>query len=303
MTTLPARGRASAATLSTTRRRNAHDRTTPIRDASLPRPGLGSSVEPTNQPTRPERATPDDGTLSVRRAADRALRVAQKDLGSRLALRRKAAGLSQMELAVQLRYSRSMVANAEVGLALPVRKFWVAADRILAAEGVLLAGFEQVRALPRPYRAANAYRAALRLAAKSKLKTAAAPQRPELLTVARWTGRETRALREAMRLNLRSFATRLRVSPATAARWEDPRTPVPPTLVMQTLLDGLLQHADPEVRIRFKELTRPVPGTGVVTQVQPRRSRRRPVRIRRAATRLVIIHGFNLPVGSAHAYR
>jgi DNA-binding transcriptional regulator YiaG len=41
-----------------------------------------------------------------------------------------------------------------------------------------------------------------------------------MATMGRWTGRETRFLRHALRLTVRDFAEDLGVSPRTVSKWE-----------------------------------------------------------------------------------
>lgn len=72
-------------------------------------------------------------------------------------------------------------------------------------------------------------------------------------TVQRWTGRETRALREAMRLSVRSFAAHLGVSDRAVSKWEagaGTRVPGPES---QAILDTAIQRASEEVRLRYWE--------------------------------------------------
>jgi transcriptional regulator with XRE-family HTH domain len=76
------------------------------------------------------------------------------------------------------------------------------------------------------------------------------------LTVGRWTGRETLALREALRLSVRGFAAHLGIAVATATKWEDRRRPSPPSLAMQAVLDDALRLADADVRTRFRLMAR-----------------------------------------------
>jgi DNA-binding transcriptional regulator YiaG len=71
-------------------------------------------------------------------------------------------------------------------------------------------------------------------------------------TVGRWTGRETLALREALRLSVRGFAAHLGIAVATATKWEDRRRPSPPRLAMQAVLDDALRLADADARTRFR---------------------------------------------------
>jgi DNA-binding transcriptional regulator YiaG len=77
-----------------------------------------------------------------------------------------------------------------------------------------------------------------------------------VLVVPRWTGRETLALCQALRLNLRGFAAHLAVAATTVGKWEDPRRPTPPSLPMQAALDAALKHADVKPRTRFRLLMR-----------------------------------------------
>jgi DNA-binding transcriptional regulator YiaG len=82
-----------------------------------------------------------------------------------------------------------------------------------------------------------------------------AAQRGAPLTVARWTGRETAALREAARLSLRGFADWLGIAVTTVSRWEDRRSVAVPSPAMQAVLDETLRLADAEVSARFAVLT------------------------------------------------
>jgi predicted kinase/DNA-binding XRE family transcriptional regulator len=68
---------------------------------------------------------------------------ARRELGILLARSREAAGYTQASLAHHIGYSRSTVANAEVGQG-AARHFWEKVDRLVHAEGELLAAFEQV---------------------------------------------------------------------------------------------------------------------------------------------------------------
>ena len=65
-------------------------------------------------------------------------------LGRALAAWRKAARLTQVELAQRLNYSRSTVASAETGYSLPSRSFWRAANTVVCADGLLLAAFDRM---------------------------------------------------------------------------------------------------------------------------------------------------------------
>jgi DNA-binding transcriptional regulator YiaG len=72
-------------------------------------------------------------------------------------------------------------------------------------------------------------------------------------TVQLWTGRETRALRRALRMSVRVFAEHLGVSPRTVSKWErlgEATRPYPDT---QAILDTALQRATADQQA-------PVPG-------------------------------------------
>lgn len=77
---------------------------------------------------------------------------AQKALGAKLAARRKAVGLTQEELAPQVFLTRSSVANIECGRQLGTEAFWQRCDAVLAAQGDLLAAYEDFRRLEEAYR-------------------------------------------------------------------------------------------------------------------------------------------------------
>jgi transcriptional regulator with XRE-family HTH domain len=70
-------------------------------------------------------------------------------------------------------------------------------------------------------------------------------------TVAKWTGREARLLRESCRLSVRAFAEYLGIPARTLSKWEQlgvGRTPRPE---FQAMLDTALARAAPEQRERF----------------------------------------------------
>jgi len=68
--------------------------------------------------------------------------------------------------------------------------------------------------------------------------------------VLHWTGRESKALRSAMRLAQRAFGARVGVSLPTVARWELGRAAVSP--YGQKALDALLRDAADDVIERFE---------------------------------------------------
>lgn len=72
------------------------------------------------------------------------VRAARLELGVQLATLRKAAGLTQHALAPLVGYSRTTVANIEVGRQLAERTFWVRADSALNTTGVLTLAYDSV---------------------------------------------------------------------------------------------------------------------------------------------------------------
>ena len=163
-----------------------------------------------------------------------------------LAAWRDAAGLTQVQLAQRVSYSRSSVANAEIGRHSNTREFWVRADQELDAERALLAAFDYLDQLVQAQHTQTA---------RALDRQRAVVHAPDGcgcgLAVGRWTGRETRALREALRMNVRTFAGHLRVRPSTVSGWEHQRRPTPPSLPTQAVLDEVLKQADPDARTRF----------------------------------------------------
>lgn len=77
------------------------------------------------------------------------LRTARAALGVRLRDMRKAAGLTQQQLATATYTSRSSIACVETGRQNAERGFWQRADEATGAVGVLVAGYENVRMLAR----------------------------------------------------------------------------------------------------------------------------------------------------------
>lgn len=72
-----------------------------------------------------------------------------------------------------------------------------------------------------------------------------------MTTVHRWTGRETRALRQALRMSVRAFSAHLGVAERTVSKWEAGQDGVRPRPEMQAALDTTLSKADAEARDRF----------------------------------------------------
>lgn len=72
-------------------------------------------------------------------------------LGARLAAWRTAAGETQRSLSTKLAYSRSTIANVEVGRQSAPREFWQRCDQVLSAGGQLLAAYDQLAARVRAH--------------------------------------------------------------------------------------------------------------------------------------------------------
>lgn len=72
-------------------------------------------------------------------------------LGRQLAELRKAAGYNQREFAPLTDYSRSTIANVEVGRQHVPRTFWQRCDDVLGAGGTLIGGYDHLRALIRQH--------------------------------------------------------------------------------------------------------------------------------------------------------
>lgn len=77
---------------------------------------------------------------------------ARKDLGRQLAAWRRAAGLTQTQLAARVGYSRSAIGNVETGREQTPRSFWESCERVLNAGGVLVGGNAELIELTRVYR-------------------------------------------------------------------------------------------------------------------------------------------------------
>ncbi|MDX6236960.1 MAG: hypothetical protein QOG10_1775 [Kribbellaceae bacterium] len=74
-------------------------------------------------------------------------------------------------------------------------------------------------------------------------------------TVNTWTGREARALRQALRFSVRAFAEHLGVAIRTVSKWESNGGSRHPQPTMQAALDTVLAHASADERARFEDLT------------------------------------------------
>ncbi|MFI9643959.1 helix-turn-helix domain-containing protein [Micromonospora sp. NPDC051925] len=188
---------------------------------------------------------------------------ARRNLGRHLARRRKTVGLRQADLAKLIRYSRSAIAGVEAGRDNTTRIFWYNADVALGARGALLSLFDQLDALVRSLHAQNAR---ARDQERQQFGMPPVPLAPDVsagwaacvgcgpAVVGRWTGREVRALREALRMSVRAFAEHLGVTMTTVADWEHRTAPAPPRLAAQSLLDQALTLADTNSTARFRLL-------------------------------------------------
>jgi transcriptional regulator with XRE-family HTH domain len=88
-------------------------------------------------------------------------------------------------------------------------------------------------------------------------------------TVQLWTGRETRALRRALRMSVRVFAEHLGVSPRTVSKWErlgEATRPYPDT---QAILDTALQRATADQQARFQVLLAGTPSASLLARKAP----------------------------------
>lgn len=72
-----------------------------------------------------------------------------------------------------------------------------------------------------------------------------------LVTVPKWSGREARLLRAALRMTMDDFAARLDVSRRTVANWEKLGERITPLPESQAILDTALRQADDDARRRF----------------------------------------------------
>ena len=88
-------------------------------------------------------------------------------------------------------------------------------------------------------------------------------------TVQLWTGRETRALRGALRMSVCVFAEHLGVAPRTVSKWErlgEATRPYPDT---QAILDTALQQTTAEAQARFQVLLAGMPYAPSLSRQAP----------------------------------
>ena len=72
---------------------------------------------------------------------------AKRALGRQLAASRDVAGFNQHQLAKEIHFGRSTIANAETGYSTCSRTFWERCDQALQADGALLRGYDDLQAL------------------------------------------------------------------------------------------------------------------------------------------------------------
>ncbi|MGH3870337.1 MAG: helix-turn-helix domain-containing protein [Pseudonocardiaceae bacterium] len=77
-----------------------------------------------------------------------------------------------------------------------------------------------------------------------------------MTTVDRWTGREAKLLRQALRLSTRDFAAHLGVGVRTVNKWESRQADITPLPYMQEVLDTALARACDEAKARFTAVAR-----------------------------------------------
>ena len=97
------------------------------------------------------------GVVSQRVEGSGRLDSAWRALGERLARYRRAAGLSQSQLAGLVEYSRSTIGNVETGRQHVPADFWRRADEAVGADRVLLTASEEIEAVARGERLAAAH--------------------------------------------------------------------------------------------------------------------------------------------------
>jgi DNA-binding transcriptional regulator YiaG len=181
---------------------------------------------------------------------------ARKALGRQLLACRTAAGLTQVQLARCISYSRSSVACGEAGRQVLARVFWERADRAAGAGRALLAAFDDLERLVRVHRE----QAARALDEQREQRAGCASGGCGCgVAVGRWTGRESRALREALRMSIRAFAEYLGVTASTVSAWESKAGAARLALATQAALDRALSLADADSRTRFALLLHSAP--------------------------------------------
>jgi transcriptional regulator with XRE-family HTH domain len=75
-----------------------------------------------------------------------AMAAARRELGRQLAARRKAAGYVQRELGTRVGYSRTAIANAEIGATSLGRQLWERVDVVLGTGELFARGYDRIQA-------------------------------------------------------------------------------------------------------------------------------------------------------------
>ncbi|WP_241825048.1 helix-turn-helix domain-containing protein [Micromonospora sp. CB01531] len=188
---------------------------------------------------------------------------ARHRLGRQLTAWRDLAGVTQVELARRISYSRSAIANVEVGRDSSTRRFWQSADAEVGAGGALVAAFDQVHALARDFRRQTAGfdLEPEQPAAPVVAAPVAKPDGCECpVAVGRWTGRESRALREALRMTVSAFAKYLGVARETVSGWERRTASSSLSMHVQVMLDEVLACAGADAKTWFRLILDPADG-------------------------------------------
>lgn len=180
-------------------------------------------------------------------------------LGARLAAYRNDAGLARKQLASAMGSSVSTIRRAEIGASHFTADFWRKADDQFNTGGVLATAWAEVAEHRRAAEASFAEKVAVNDAASRCLSPADCLCQ---VVVTRWTQREIRALRTALRLGFPSWASVMQADLETVYGWESPHGPLP-SLQEQALFDAYLSRVDIAVRARFRKLLAATPPPAI----------------------------------------
>ncbi|MEV0271145.1 helix-turn-helix transcriptional regulator [Hamadaea sp. NPDC050747] len=209
--------------------------------------------------------TPGHATAPITQTTDPWATYSQacQALGARLAAYRNNAGLTRKQLASAMGSSVSTIRRAEIGANHFTADFWRTADDELNTGGVLATAWGHVAVHHRAAEAYSAEKAAVNDAASRCLSPADCLCQ---VVVTRWTQREIRALRVALRLGFPLWASVMQTDLETVYGWESPHGPLP-SLQEQALFDAYLSRVDIDVRARFRKLlaATPPPATQQAT--------------------------------------
>jgi transcriptional regulator with XRE-family HTH domain len=90
-----------------------------------------------------------------------------------------------------------------------------------------------------------------------------------MATVQRWTGAETKALRQAMRLSIRAFAAHLGVDARLVNKWEARGNTITLRPDTQALMDTALNQAPDDAQTRFTRILDSTKQEQHTNQTQP----------------------------------